>query len=88
MARRHWWFHPTGAELDFFGTKKNKGAKHVKNGMDGNGQKQAPFHVKIWFIMQLKQPGINGCFRFQVYIIFISFCESRTNGVFQNRPLE
>ena len=26
------------------------------------------FHVKIWFIIQLKQPFINVCFRFQVSI--------------------
>ena len=30
--------------------------------------KQHVFYVKIWFIIPLKQPFINGCFRFQAYI--------------------
>ena len=31
--------------------------------MDGNGE-TTTFHVKIWFIIQLKQPLKSGCFRF------------------------
>ena len=34
--------------------------------MDGNGETTI-FYVEVWFIIQLKQPFINRCFRFQVH---------------------
>ena len=70
--------------LGFFGVKLTAGYGRVSNGSPNNGiprnPKQQPcingwkwwfptiFYIKIWFIIQLKQPFLNGCSEFQVFI--------------------
>ena len=46
-------------------------------------------YVKNWFIIQLKQPLINGCLRFQVYIIWVStqkYQNSKMDGENNGKP--
>ena len=48
----------SGLNIEVFGTPKPA----VLNGWKGDFQ---TFPIKIWFIIQLKQPFLNRCFRFQ-----------------------